>query len=214
MKNLETLILVDKPSGITSFDVIRRLRKKIGYKKMGHSGTLDPLASGLMIIGCGEGTKLLKNLIALPKTYRAKVSFGKQTSTGDSEGDVISTSLYNLVSLESITSVLGEMRGAKEYTVPLFSAIKKDGKPLYEYARKNEKVELPKKLMTLNDFKCEAYENGEATIFFDVESGTYIRTLAEVLAQKLNTVAHLTELRRLTIGNYSIDDEKVLRDLT
>ena len=123
----ENILLIDKPKGITSFDVIRELRKKLGIKKMGHAGTLDPLATGLMIIGIGDGTKLLKDYFGLPKTYRTEILIGKQTTTGDLEGEVVKETTVHKIDMKKIERILKEITGTIELPVPLYSAVKVDG---------------------------------------------------------------------------------------
>ncbi|PCI20311.1 tRNA pseudouridine(55) synthase TruB [Candidatus Wolfebacteria bacterium] len=206
----ENLLLIDKPKGITSFDVIRVLRKKLSIKKMGHSGTLDPLASGLMLIGVNEGTKQLKDLIGLPKKYTTEILLGVQTETGDMEGEIIEKKPIPELDQEKIKSVLKEMEGSIDLYVPLYSAIKKEGKPLYKYAREGKKVEVPLKTMHILDATLFSFNNDTLEIEFNVKSGTYIRSIAEELGRRLGTVATVKNLRRTSIGDYSIDDAEKL----
>lgn len=207
---MNEIIFVDKRSGITSFDVIRELRKKLGIRKMGHAGTLDPLATGLMIIATGEKTKELSQFLKLPKTYTSGIRFGIRTDTGDISGVVVEEKPTPAISNHVIDSVLQNMKGDILLPVPLYSAIKKQGRPLYDYARNDEKVEVPIKTMHIDDAYCIHAEGDEATVFFSVSSGTYIRSLIEELGRRLNTVATMTSLRRNTIGNYSVDDRAVI----
>jgi len=210
MENLDKIILIDKPKGITSFDVIRQLRKKIGVRKMGHAGTLDPLASGLMIIGIQEGTKLLNNFLKLPKTYEAHILLGKSTTTGDMEGEVVSSGDAGHIKKSEIEKVTKEMVGTHNIKVPIYSAIKQGGVPLYKKARAGHDVEAPVKEMTVTHAILEdLYEHDGYPIIkinFDVSSGTYIRSLAEEFGKKLNVPATLFDLRRLTIGDFSVED--------
>jgi tRNA pseudouridine55 synthase len=207
----DKILLVDKPVGITSFDVIRKLRTRIGKIKMGHAGTLDPLASGLMIIATGKKTKELSMLLGLPKTYEAEIRFGISTTTGDKEGAIVEQKACPVLSVEVITLTLQSMIGELLLPVPLYSAVKRNGKPLYAYAREGVNVEPPVKSMIIRDAKCLSVNAESAEVWFDVESGTYIRTLAEELGRRLGTVAHLTNLRRLSIGTHHIDEEQVIR---
>lgn len=204
------LILVDKPRGITSFDVIRLLRKKLGIRKMGHSGTLDPLATGLMLIGVGSGTKKLSTLIGLPKTYEAEILLGKKTDTGDITGSVIEEKDIPHFSTEDLSRVLEGMVGEHMLTVPLYSAIKKDGKALYAYAREGLSVEAPQKPMRVMAISLIDADETTIKVFFEVSSGTYIRTLAELIAERLGTVGTIVNLRRLSIGMYNIKDAESL----
>ncbi len=209
------ILLVDKPKGITSFDVIRKLRKSLGVRKMGHAGTLDPLATGLLIVGIEAGTKKLKNLIGLPKTYETEILLGKSTTTGDMEGEIVEQkeiTSVNRSNLEEgkIEDVIKEMVGVQELPVPIYSAIKKNGKPLYKYARKGEEVEVPVKKMEIRaieliDVLCV---EAECVLFIkmDVGSGTYVRSVAEEIGRRLGYPATVKELRRTTIGKFEVKD--------
>lgn len=209
------IVLVDKPKGITSFDVIRQLRRKFGVKKMGHAGTLDPLASGLMVIGIGPGTKKLANLIKLDKTYDAEIIIGEQRTTGDMEGDIVSEKDlteedFLKLSEDRITKEMGEMLGTKMLPVPIYSAIKRDGEALYKKARRGESVDLPTKPMEIQKIKLQKIEQtpNRAIVFviLDVSSGTYIRSLVEELGRRLGYPATLGNLRRTRVGDFLIKD--------
>ncbi len=200
------ILLIDKPKGITSFDVIRLLRKKLGIRKMGHSGTLDPLATGLLLIGVGAGTKKLPSLIGLPKTYEAEILLGKKTDTGDITGNVIEEKNIPHFSKEDIIRVLEGMVGEHMLTVPMYSAIKKDGKALYAYAREGLSVEAPQKPMRVIAISLIDASGATIKVFFEVSSGTYIRTLAELIAERLGTVGTIANLRRLSVGMYNVKD--------
>jgi len=204
------LLFIDKPKGITSFDVIRILRKKLDVRKMGHAGTLDPMASGLLIIAIGDATKELTKLIGLPKTYEAEVLLGKKTDSADLEGKVIEERPVPPLSREIVEKVLEEMSGEIELPVPIYSAIKKAGKPLYKYARKGEAVEAPVKVMKVMNYELMGLEENVIKVKWEVGSGTYIRSLAEELGKRLGTVAVLQNLRRTKIGDYKIEDAQPL----
>lgn len=206
MQNEDRIIRIDKPMGITSFDVIRILRKKLGIRKMGHSGTLDPLATGLMLIATGKKTKELTALIGLPKTYEAEIRLGIKTDSGDITGIVIEEKAIPSHRDNEIEEAIQGMLGKHVVSVPKYSAIKKDGKPLYEYAREGKDVEVPKKTMEVLSVKLISRTPQSLTVFFEVTSGTYIRTLAEVLAERLGTVGTIENLRRLSIGVYNVID--------
>lgn len=213
MKKLpENILLVDKPKGITSFDVIRRLRKELGIKKMGHAGTLDPLASGLMIIGINEGTKRLEEFLKLPKSYEAEILLGTKTDTGDLEGDVIETANTYELDEDYVKDVVNNFVGVFELPVPAYSAVKRGGKKLYELAREGKDIELPVRKMEVykSVFKkiSESEEGPVVTVEFDVASGVYIRTLAEHLGKFLDTPATLANLRRTRIGDFDLKDAR------
>lgn len=213
MKKLpENILLVDKPKGITSFDVIRRLRKELGIKKMGHAGTLDPLASGLMIIGINEGTKRLEEFLKLPKSYEAEILLGTKTDSGDLEGDVIETANTYELDEDYVKDVVNNFVGVFELPVPAYSAVKRGGKKLYELAREGKDIELPVRKMEVykSVFKkiSESEEGPVVTVEFDVASGVYIRTLAEHLGKFLDTPATLANLRRTRIGDFELKDAR------
>lgn len=212
------ILLIDKPEGVTSFDVIRTLRKKLGVKKMGHAGTLDPLASGLLIIGVGEGTKRLNELIKLPKTYEAAILLGRSTTTGDREGEITREKDIAHLSSQNIEKTIKEMEGKNEIPVPLYSAVKVDGRKLYEYARAGEEVRVPMRDMVVRRSQIKAIrkveESGktfyEVDVTFDVESGVYIRSLAEEVGRRLDVPSMLVKLRRTEVGKYSVENaEKI-----
>jgi tRNA pseudouridine55 synthase len=211
MANLpEGILLVDKPVGISSFDVIRRLRRARGVKKLGHAGTLDPLASGLMIIGEGKATKLLSQFLKLPKTYLAEVCIGESTTTGDKEGEVLRRLEVRDMSEETVRKKLVGMIGTRELPVPAYSAIKQGGVPLYKKARRGQTVDVPIKPMEVRSAELMSLEHRDGLCFvrvqFDVGSGTYIRSLAEELGKRLGFPARLENLRRTQIGEWRVED--------
>lgn len=210
----ENIILVDKPKGITSFDVIRKLRKKLGIKKMGHAGTLDPLATGLMIIGINDGTKKLNEFLKLDKTYVAEILFGIHTDTGDIEGEVLKEVEVVYMEEDYVKDVVNNFSGVFELPVPKYSAIKKEGKPLYKYARSGEEVDVPIKKMEVYKSKFinlkEIDQGFVLKVEFDVASGVYIRSLVEYLAKFLDTEATLFNLNRTRVGEFSLKDAEGL----
>ncbi|VAW14840.1 tRNA pseudouridine(55) synthase [hydrothermal vent metagenome] len=208
MKN--DILLVDKPKGITSFDVIRRLRKKLGIRKMGHAGTLDPLATGLLIIGVADGTKKLKDLIGLPKTYETEILVGRRTKTGDMEGEVVESKKVESLKIEEVAKVLEEMVGVLKLPVPVYSAIKKEGKPLYKYARQGKEVDVPIKEMKIYGMELLGVVCGDGecvvSVRMDVGSGTYVRSVAEEVGKRLGFPATVKELRRTKVGEFDVKD--------
>ena len=207
---MNDILLVDKPKGITSFDVIRRLRKTLGIRKMGHAGTLDPLASGLMIIGVSSGTKKLNEYLKLPKVYVAEILLGKKTTTGDLEGEIIESEKVDSIDIKKVKDTLSKMKGKITLPVPLYSAVKIKGTPLYKHARKGHNVKPPEKEMEIlnikltNSFKLDHFYVLSLTI--EVASGTYIRSIAEELGRRMNLPATLANLRRTRIGKFKIED--------
>ncbi len=212
MKNNDKIILVDKPKGITSFDVIRILRKMYNKRKMGHSGTLDPLATGLMIIGIEEGTKQLKYLIGLNKVYKTSILLGKKTTTGDMEGKVIKEQKVKKINIKKVKDILKNITGKITLPVPVYSAVKVNGQPLYKIARKKgyQAVTPPKKEMEIFYIKLKNHHpEGDYYILkleLKVRSGTYIRSIAEEIGKRLNLPATVKELRRTKIGKFKIEN--------
>lgn len=224
---MEGILLIDKPKGITSFDVIRRLRRILNIKKMGHAGTLDPLASGLMLIGVETGTKKLTDLVKLDKEYVAEILIGQKRSTGDMEGDVLGEKeVKEIFSGEKISSTLATMQGDLTLPVSAYSAIKKDGVPMYKRARaaagKGETVtDLPMRIMQVQEaelLESAKLESGNktfqlVTVRFAVGSGTYIRSLAEEFGKRLGYPATLYNLRRTKVGDFDIKNAKTFEEL-
>lgn len=216
---LPSLLLIDKPLGITSMDVIRRLRRVLGVKKMGHAGTLDPLATGLMLIGVGPGTKQLTSLIKLDKEYVAEVRIGEQRTTGDLEGEIVAEKIVTDLGEEKVREQLDSMIGTLTLPVSAYSAIKVDGVPMYKRARKAEAkgevvTEVPVRDMVIKEAELLSYETADgravATIRFAVGSGTYIRSLAEELGRRLGYPATLQALRRTQVGDFRIEDARTI----
>lgn len=210
----QELLLIDKPSGITSMDVIRRLRKQLHIKKIGHAGTLDPLATGLLLIGVGPGTKALTKLVKLDKEYVAEIRIGESRTTGDLEGRVIASKDASVLSQEEVEQCLRDMVGTHELPVSAYSAIKKDGVPMYKRARQAEKhgevvTDVPVREMTVHEVALLTFRPGVlavAQVRFLVSSGTYIRSLAEEVGGRLGYPATIQSLRRTKVGPYSIED--------
>lgn len=217
LQTLPEILLVDKPLGISSFDVIRILQKHFGKLKIGHAGTLDPQASGLLILGVGNGTKKLTELILNNKAYIADIVLGKSTITGDVEGETLEQVEYPDLKEKQVEDAVYSMKGVHELPVSLYSAIKKDGKPLYKYARSGEDVEQPIRSMEVLDvsfldwYKQEPFQI--VRVRFSVSKGTYIRSLAEELGKRLGVPASLSTLRRISVGEYKLDDAYSLPEL-
>ena len=211
------ILLIDKPVGITSFDVIRRLRRELGIRKMGHAGTLDPLASGLMIIGIESGTKCLSEYLKLDKEYIAEVRIGERRSTGDLEGIILESCEVPTLGEARVREVLETLRGEISLPVSAYSAIKKDGVPMYKRARRAEKAgetieDVPVRMMCVDAVELLSLVCSEekcvATVHFAVGSGTYIRSLGEELGKRLGYPATLQALRRTKIGVWGVEDAR------
>lgn len=205
------LLVVNKPKGITSFDVIRKLRQITGERKIGHTGTLDPMATGVMIMLFGAATKQAGNYSKLGKSYTAEMTLGATSSTGDAEGELTAVS-GNQPTEEQVKAVLGQFVGSITQTPPIYSAIKINGQEAYKRARRGESVEMPSRQVTINSLELIDYDYPIIKLEADVSSGTYIRTLAEDIGSKLGTGAYLSGLVRTRVGDYSLDDAVTLGD--
>ena len=211
------LLLVDKPAGITSHDVVARVRKSAGTRKVGHAGTLDPMATGLLVLGIESGTKLLTFVVGNDKTYLATIRLGQNTTTDDAEGEVIETRDASQISLEQIHAEIAKLTGDILQRPSSVSAIKVDGERAYARVRAGEIVELPQRPVTVASFEIlSPMRSTGRFIDIDVEvscsSGTYIRALARDLGEALGVGGHLTALRRTRIGGFKVADAITLEN--
>jgi len=203
---MDGIILINKEAGVTSRDVVNALEKKFQMTKIGHTGTLDPFATGLLVITLGKGTKAGPYLEALDKTYVATLKLGVKTDTGDLTGSVVEEKSVGPISGGQIIQVLNAFLGDSTQIPPMYSALKKDGVPLYKMAREGEVVEREPRPIHINAIKLKKYAGNEITFEARVSKGTYIRTLGEDIAEKLGTVGHLTSLERTAVGKFSLED--------
>ena len=212
--NFEGILLVDKPSGITSHDIVDRLRRKLKMKKIGHAGTLDPLATGLMIMLIGKATKVSQFLISLDKAYEGTFKLGVETDSQDSDGEVVETKdLPENLSEEIIGDAMKEFLGDQYQTPPMFSAKKINGVPLYKMARKGKTVEREPRVIRINELSLQGWDSPEGRFFMDCSKGTYVRTVFHDLGQKLDCGGHLTSLRRTKINDFSIEGVPSLEEI-
>jgi tRNA pseudouridine55 synthase len=209
---LDGVLLFDKPLELSSNTALQKVRRLYQAEKAGHTGTLDPLATGLLPVCFGEATKFTHALLDADKGYRATVRLGQRTSTGDAEGEVIATRPV-AVDEEQMLAVMRQFTGEIEQVPPMHSALKHEGKPLYEYIRKGETVAREARRVSIHELKLERLQ-GEV-LEFDVlcSKGTYVRTLAEDIGEALGCGAHLTALRRTRIGEFRLDDAFTLQQL-
>lgn len=203
---------INKPKGISSFDVIRKLRKIGGIKKMGHTGTLDPMAEGVLIIAVGEATKLIEFLSGNDKSYSAGLIFGKKSSTYDATGEIEEVSSRKPAN-EEINEALEDFTGDIDQTPPAFSAIKINGQRAYDLARKGEKVELESRKVHVSKIKIMSYKYPYLKIEIDCGSGTYIRSFCNDLGDKLGVGAYMNSLARTRVGIFSIKNSSAIEDI-
>ncbi len=197
-------ILIDKPPFITSYDVIRQLKGLLPAVKIGHTGTLDPIATGLMILLLGTATKLAGYFLKLSKVYTFTVRFGQETDTMDSAGTIIKECDYTHITTDALIEAVQSLTGIIEQHPPAYSAIKYRGRPLYEYARKGQKVEVSPRMVKITDLSMNKFYPPYAEFTAAVSSGTYIRSLAKSIGDGIGCCAHVTELRRLSIGGFTV----------
>jgi tRNA pseudouridine55 synthase len=213
------LFLVDKPLNWTSFDVVNKLRfalkKATGNKKIkvGHAGTLDPLATGLLLVCCGKYTKQIDNLQAMTKEYTGTIKLGAVTPSFDAETEESNTKPFGHLSEEAIKKATEQFLGEIEQIPPIYSAIKVDGKALYELARKGQEVEIKSRKISINSFEISSVNLPFVNFRVSCSKGTYIRSLAHDLGQELGCGGYLTALRRTKIGDYNVEDAWKLEDL-
>ena len=211
---MDGIILVNKPKNMTSRDVVNEIVKKFNTKKVGHTGTLDPIATGLLVVCINKGCKLVPLLTNHDKTYLATVKLGIKTDTYDITGKVLEESNdYNL-SKEELISTLDSFKGSYEQEVPIYSSVKVNGKKLYEYARNNIPVELPKHLVNIYDINLVDFNNDSFSFRVSVSKGTYIRSLINDISNKLNIPMVMSDLKREVVGEFNISDAKNLEDIT
>lgn len=210
------ILIIDKPKEYTSHDVCSKVKKIYGAK-VGHTGTLDPMATGVLPLLLGEGTKLSEYLTNHNKTYEAVLKLGVQTDTLDSEGQVIANQevLETSTDRKRVQQVLRECVGKQVQTPPMYSAIKVKGKKLYEYAREGKKVEIPQRTIEIYEMELLEINQQEKQIRFKVacSKGTYIRTLCETIAQKLGTIGYMKELKRTKVGEFSLNQAITIEEL-
>jgi tRNA pseudouridine55 synthase len=204
------ILIIDKPSGWTSHDVVNKARRILGIRRIGHAGTLDPLATGVLVLLVGSATKRSDELTGQDKTYQATVSFGQQTDTGDADGVVIHTDDASWLTEDHIYKALPKLLGTREQMVPAYSAVKIKGNKLYDLARAGQVLtERPVRTITIKRIELESFDPTppfpSAVISVDCSKGTYIRVLAEEIGQIYGVAAHLTALRRIASGAYPVD---------
>ena len=209
------VLIVNKPEGITSQGTVSKIKRILNVNKCGHAGTLDPLATGVIPILIGSSTKISKYLIEHDKTYNAIIKLGNQTSTGDREGEIIKTAEVPELNENKIIEVLNSFLGKQIQTPPIYSAIKVDGKKLYEYARENKVIEIPKREIEIYQIKLIKFDKPKNTITFEVDcsKGTYIRTLCEDIAIRLGTVGYMESLLRTRVDKFLLDESYTLDDI-
>jgi len=213
---MDGILLIDKPSGITSHKVVKIIRKKLDVKKVGHAGTLDPLATGLLIIMLGKSTKISNLLTCQFKTYEVEMKLFLETDTGDITGKIIKQEKPQIFTENQVQTIVNSFNDYEYWQKPpIYSAIKIKGRKLYQYARKGIAVEFPLRLVKIKEIKLLNYSPQEAKINFIAEcsKGTYIRSLVKDIAEKLGTIATVNQLRRIGSGKFQVNQALKLEEI-
>lgn len=200
------VLLIDKPKGISSFDIIRKVRKALDMKKVGHAGTLDPMATGLLVVCLGRATKSISQIQEMPKTYIGELTFGHSTPSFDAETEFDATAGYEHITLDRLKQILiSKFTGDIEQVPPMYSALKRGGQRLYKKARKGETVYLPPRPVTI--YRIEILEFSLPRVVLEIEcsKGTYIRSIANDLGKELDSLAYLSSLRRTKTGIFDVE---------
>lgn len=215
MHQYNGIFLCDKPFGLTSHDVVDSLRKLLGQKKIGHTGTLDPQATGLMVICLGQATKIARFISDVDKTYEAEITLGQRSSTFDAEGIGQETPFEKVpeMSEAEIVSVLSSFKGAIKQKVPIYSAVKVDGQRLYKSARKGKAVETPVRDVFIDSIKLLTFNLPKIFVEISCSKGTYIRTIANDIGENIGCGAYLSGLKRTRVGKYSLADASSLKEV-
>lgn len=205
---LDGVLLLDKPEGLSSFHALQRAKRALDARKAGHTGTLDPFATGLLVCCLGRATKLSGHMLEADKGYVATIRFGQETDSGDLTGNIVSTAPEDHPGpeREALEQVLAQFRGDILQIPPMYSALKRDGKPLYEYARQGIELDRPARPVTIYQLELLSLDGLEAVIQVQCSKGTYIRTLAQDIGRQLGCGAHLKALRRTSVGPFQLSD--------
>lgn len=210
---LEGAVLVDKPAGPTSHDIVDAIRRQFGIKKVGHAGTLDPNATGLLVILLGRGTKLSERLMGTDKVYEGTIRLGITTDSSDADGQITGERTVPPLTLDDLNAAAAGFVGDVMQTPPMVSAIKKDGVPLYKLARKGQEVEREPRLIHVYQFRFDHIDSPDAHFRVKCTKGTYVRTLAHDLGERLGCGAHLKNLRRTVSGRLNVENSVPFEEL-
>ncbi|MAS78650.1 MAG: tRNA pseudouridine(55) synthase TruB [Candidatus Neomarinimicrobiota bacterium] len=208
------IININKPAGWTSFDVVKKIRGIIKEKKVGHAGTLDPFATGVLILGTGSDTKKLSDISSSNKTYIADLTLGKETDTYDCDGKIVSKAKIPKLDRKEIDKVVSSFKGINEQIPPMYSAKKIDGVRLYKLARQNKVVNRNPIKIKIDDIQVIRFKSSTISFQVTCSKGTYIRVLGVDIARKLGTVGYLSSLKRISVGSYNIADSKLIEEIT
>src|SRR4051812_42349450 len=210
---LDGALLVDKPAGPTSHDIVDNIRRHFGLRKVGHCGTLDPAATGLLIIVLGRGTKLSEKLMSSDKVYEGQAKFGETTDSYDADGEIVASAPVPPLTVEQLNEEAMKFTGDLMQLPPMVSAVKIGGVPLYKLARKGQEVERKERLVHIYAYRFTRYEEPFGTFRVACTKGTYVRSLVHELGQRFGCGAHLKNLRRVDSGKFSVNDATTFEDI-
>lgn len=210
---MEGVLVIDKPSGMTSHDVVDCVRRKFKMRRVGHAGTLDPLATGVLIVLVGRATKLSEQLMGCDKAYRSTMLLGTKTDSADTQGTVIEQKSFDGISPEEIKKVFESFKGEIKQLPPMYSAVKYKGRKLYELARKGITVERTPRLVYVNSLKIEDIALPSIRFYLECSKGTYVRQLADDIGDQLGCGACISQLQRTKVGSFSLDDAVNIEDI-
>ena len=200
------LLLINKPAGLTSHDVVEVIRRKLGVQRVGHAGTLDPMAQGLLLLLVGSATTYQRIFQGHDKTYDAVLQLGTQTDTGDATGTPVRTAPVPPLETRDVAAILASFEGERSQTPPVYSAVKVRGRPAYWWTRRHQPVVLAPRMIRIVELSLVRVAPGMVTFRVQCSAGTYVRTLAEAIAERLGTVGHLTSLVRLSVGRWHVEE--------
>lgn len=213
MNDLAGILNIDKPAGMTSHDVVNRVRRTASTRRVGHAGTLDPLATGVLLVCVGRATRLVEYLVGQPKVYEAEIRLGQTTNTYDADGEVVQERPLTFTP-QDLQNALTHFLGEIEQVPPMYSAIKQDGQPLYKLARQGKEVERKPRLVTIHELAVLSWNAPLLAVRVACSTGTYIRSLAHDLGEVLGCGGHITRLRRTAVGDFSVETAVSLNDLS
>ena len=207
------ILIIDKPSGVTSHDIVELIRKKLKVRKVGHSGTLDPVATGVLVLLIGKATKLFSKFVHFDKEYEATLRLGIVTSTGDSQGKILCENEVSHVTEDQIKEVFAQFVGERQQVPPMVSAIKHQGKRLYELARRGIEVDRKPRPIKIYDLKIMRTDFPEIDFYVKCSKGTYIRRLGEEIGEKLGVGGMISRIRRISLGPFHIQEAVRIEDV-
>ena len=210
---MEGIVIINKPDGITSHDVVARVRRKFKMRRVGHAGTLDPMATGVLVILLGKATKLFNQFVKLNKAYRATLVLGRTTTSADMQGEILKNMPYGHIAKGEIEKVFKNFVGDIEQVPPMVSAVRFKGKKLYQWAREGVEIERQPRKVKIDILNLEEIKTPEVKFYLECSKGTYVRQLAEDIGKALGCGACISKIQRVKVGSFSIEDAVTIEDL-